>query len=150
MYNYRAEVLPSKNLQPLPRSHKFHVTTMTEQTKSQILDGKAHDRVLAVSDSLPDYGSARQKNDVFSRQKEDYHALPPRMLKLSSRERLRCGSVVAGVPEEDGGDARAPRPEQQEEVADLHRAHQGGAQREGTCKGSGNGCGVGRCGGCHE
>lgn len=80
MYNYRAEVLPSKNLQPLPRSHKFHVTTMTEQTKSQILDGKAHDRVLAVSDeshSLPNYGSTRQKGDVLSRHVEDNHTWPP-------------------------------------------------------------------------
>lgn len=48
VYNYRAEVLPPKNLPALPKPHKFKVHAMSDQQRAAIKDAAAHDRVLAV------------------------------------------------------------------------------------------------------
>ena len=46
-YNLRAEHLPPKNLEHIPKPHKFKIDVMSDERKKEIRDAKAADPVLA-------------------------------------------------------------------------------------------------------
>jgi hypothetical protein len=65
VYNYRAEVLPPKNLPALPKPHKVKVHAMSDQQRAAIKDAAAHDRVLAVrpcTHMIGRMGTGRQRS----------------------------------------------------------------------------------------